>query len=97
MSHMPKAGGAAKINAAAASEPKSGHKPPARASGVGNERKADVRAAQQGQPTDHNPLRGAVQHIASEHPHSYDDHGPHHGTTSHVRHEPLHGMKVRGK
>jgi hypothetical protein len=47
--------------------------------GVGNERKADVRGAQGGQPTDGTDLHGAVCHLGEQHPQRYDDLGPHHG------------------
>jgi hypothetical protein len=83
----------AKMNKATGEEPKSGHERPAHAAGVGNETKADMKGAQEGQPTDKNPLHGAVKELHSQHPHHYSDHGPHHGTKTHIRHEPLHGMK----
>lgn len=67
-----------KMNKAEGHEPKSGHMAPAKAAGVGNERKANVKAAQMGQPTDGNPLRHAVSHLKSMHPEAHDDHGPHH-------------------
>jgi len=86
----------AKMNKAEGHEPKSGHSAPARASGPGPEKKADMAGAQMGQPTDKNPLTHAVHELHSQHPHSYHDHGPHHGTTTHVRHQPLHGLKPSG-
>lgn len=84
------------INRAAADMPKSGHRPPAPAAGVGNETKADVAGALMGQPTDKNPLAGAMRELHDQHPHDYCDHGPHHGTSEHVRHMPLHGLKPAG-
>lgn len=98
MMKRPMSGGAeGVINRAAEQEPRSGHRPPAKG-GVGNETKADMKGALEGSPTDHNPLRGAVQHLHEEHPIPYHDHGPHHGTDHHLRHEPLHGMKpTRGE
>lgn len=78
----------AKMNRAEAKEPHSGHKAPAPAAGVGNERKAATEKAQVGQPTD--GMRGAVAELHSQHPHAHDDHGPHHGGTEHVRHKPYH-------
>ena len=60
---------------------------------AGPERKAEVRAAQDSNPSEHNPLRGAVQELGRQHPIKHDDHGPHHGTDHHIRHMPLHGMK----
>lgn len=89
----------AKMNKAAGLQEKSGHMAPAKAAGVGNEKKADMKGAQLGQPTDKGPgpgkvsLSGAVAELKSQHPISYADHGPHHGTTHHIRHEPLHGLK----
>lgn len=77
------------INDAAAREPRSGHRPPARG-GVGNERKPDMRGALEGEPTD--GMRGGLEHAVKElheqHPMEYHDHGPHHGTDHHMRHEP---------
>lgn len=81
------------MNSAAESQPKSGHRPPAAAgksrsaSYVGNETKADMRGAMDGNSTDGSPLRGAMRELHSQHPHSYDDLGPHHGTTNHIRHK----------
>lgn len=81
-------------------EPKSGHMPPAgprgNASAVGNERKADMAGAMMGQPTDGNPLRGAMKHLASEHPEKHDDRGPHRGGSAHMRHMP-HPYSGKGK
>lgn len=88
------------IDKAQASEPK-GSGPrvkrdaPAAARGgseVGGERKADMKGALGGNPTDGNPLRGATKELHDQHPHHYSDHGPHHGGTEHIRHQPLHGM-----
>lgn len=78
------------MNRAEMAEPKSGHKRPAHAAGVGNERKANVKAAQNGNPEDGNPLRGAVQELGKQHPIRHDDHGPHHHTDHHMRHKPMH-------
>ena len=86
----------AKMNRAEAAEPKSGHEAPARASGVGQSKKADMSDALMGQPTDKSPLKGAVHELHAQHPHAYHEHGPHHGTSTHVRHMPLHGMKPTG-
>lgn len=79
-------------------------KGPAGPAGVGNERKADVRAAQEGNPTDkgrgvmhHEGLKGATAELHAQHPIPYSDHGPHHGTDHHIRHIPLHGMSPSGK
>ena len=65
-------------------------------SDVGNERKADVRGAQEGgsmAEASGNPLSHAKHELKSQHPHEYHEHGPHHGTRDHIRHKPLHGMK----
>lgn len=85
----------AMMNKATGEEPKSGHRAPAPATGVGNETKADMRGAQEGQPTDKMPigpgsthLKGAVDELRAQHPISYHDHGPHHGTDHHIRHSP---------
>lgn len=89
----------AKMNKAAAMEPKSGHRMPAAAKGgseVGGEKKADVRGAQMGNPTDKNPLRAATRELEKQHPIKYNDMGPHHGMDHHMRHEPLAGLKPRG-
>lgn len=87
-----------KINKAAAEMPRSGHDRPAggQSKPVGETSRADMKGAQMGQPTDKNPLRGAMKELASQHPHSYDQLGPHHGGSEHVRHIPLHGMKSGG-
>lgn len=63
--------------------------------GPGRTSPADMRGAQEGSPTDHNPLTHAVKELHEQHPIRHDDHGPHHGHDHHVRHEPLHGMKPR--
>lgn len=62
---------------------------------VGNETKADMKGALDGNPTDKNPLSGAVKELHEQHPHHYSDHGPHHGTKTHIRHEPMHGLVKR--
>lgn len=82
----------AKMNKAEKREPMAGHAAPAKASGPGPETKPDMAGAMNGNPTDKNPLHGAVKELGAQHPHSYADHGPHHGTTDHIRHMPLHGM-----
>jgi hypothetical protein len=61
-------------------------------SGVGNETKADMKGALDGNPTDKNPLRGAIQELGKQHPIRHDDLGPHHADTSHIRHVPM-GLK----
>lgn len=86
----------AMMNRAAAEEPKSGHRRPAPAASPGNERKADMRGAQLGQPEDGDPLRGASRELRSQHPEHHSDRGPHHGGKTHVRHMPLHGMHPKG-
>ena len=68
----------------------------AKAAGVGDERHADMEGALRGDPTDKNPLHGAIRELHSQHPHGYNDLGPHHGTTEHMRHEPLHGLRPTG-
>lgn len=94
MRHSGNMGGKEKMmNKAEGHEPKSGHKRPAPAAGVGNERKADVKGAQDGgsmAEAAHNPLKGAMKELHSQHPHAHHDHGPHHGTTEHIRHKPMH-------
>lgn len=88
----------AKINRAAAEEPRSGHTAPSPAKKpVGASRKADVQGAMLGQPEDGNPLRHAKHELHSQHPHEYHEHGPHHGTKEHIRHMPLHGMTPSSK
>lgn len=91
-------GKASKINSAQAHEPKSGHEAPAGKfhNPVGNESKANVKGAQNGKPTDGNPLRAAGNELRSQHPHAHNSHGPHHNDKSHVRHVALHGMKAKG-
>lgn len=74
---------AAKINSAAASEPKSGHRAPAAggkspSGDAGSMGGADMSGA----------FSGAVAELHSQHPHAHYDHGPHHGTTAHQRHKP---------
>ncbi len=92
----------AKMNKAAALQEKTGHERPARAPAhaAGEERKADVKDAQLGQPTDkmpigpgHTHLSGATKELHEQHPIPYHDHGPHHGKDHHIRHQPLHGLK----
>lgn len=92
---MAKAGKEGMMNRAEESVHKSGgdKRNTGHTAGVGNERKPDMRGAIDGNPTDGDPLRGAVKHLHSEHPHHHSDHGPHHGGTEHIRHEPMHGMK----
>ena len=90
---MKPTGGQASINKAAESESgnRGGKAPSSRMNkpSVGNETKADMAEAMNGQPTDKNPLRGAMQELHSQHPHAYDDHGPHHNDMSHNRHKPM--------
>jgi hypothetical protein len=93
----------AKMNKAAGLQEKSGHEKPAHAASVGQERKADLKGAQLGEPTDkmpigpgHTHLSGATKELKEQHPIHYSDHGPHHGTDHHKRHKPLHGMKPSG-
>lgn len=87
----------AKMNKAAGLQEKTGHNKPAggKMNAAGPERKVDIKGAQLGQPTDKNPLSGAMKELKGQHPIAYSDHGPHHGTAHHVRHEPLHGLKPR--
>lgn len=88
MSKMrPMAGGKeAAMNTAAKMQPKAGHMAPAgpksMASAVGNEKKADVKAAQGGSPAD--GLGGAMAELKRQHPQRYDDMGPHHGGMDHI-------------
>lgn len=94
--------GEAKMNKAEAREPKGGHDRPAASRGgseVGGEKKANMRGALEGSPTDgghvgHTGLSHAVHELKEQHPLEYHDHGPHHGTDHHIRHEPMHGLKV---
>ena len=86
------------MDRAEASEPKSGARAPAasrepKSDHVGNEKRADMKGALMGQPTDGNPLRGAMKELSRQHPIKHDDLGPHHHTSHHERHMPLHGMK----
>jgi hypothetical protein len=80
------AGVEAKMNSAAKDIHKSGGVerpgPAAKRGGseVGNETKADMAGAQNGRPTDSNPLSGAVKELHSQHPQRYDDLGPHHSS-----------------
>lgn len=98
-SMKPNGGAQAEINKAAM-RVKAGTEPPKSRPGgdkgtgsdVGNERKADMAGAMYGQPTDKNPLHGAIRELGAQHPHRYDDLGPHHGDRSHMRHKP---MKLR--
>ena len=88
----------AKMNKAEAHQPHSGHARPAPPAGVGNEKKADMKGALQGQPTDgshvgHTHLGHAVAELHEQHPIAYHEHGPHHGTDHHIRHEPMHGLR----
>lgn len=89
---MPNPKDQSEINSAAARGANVGGQPPRskrNVGSVGNETKADMRGALEGQPTDKNPLRGAISELHSQHPHKYDDHGPHHGDMSHMRHKPM--------
>lgn len=85
--------GEMKMNKAEAHQPKSGHKAPAGAKGmgsdVGGEIKANMKGAMDGNPTDGGHLRGAMRELHMQHPHAHHDHGPHHGGTEHIRHEPV--------
>lgn len=88
------------INKAASEMPKREARTKINVGSVGNERQAQVRATQEGGSAAEaagNPLRGAMQHLHSEHPHSYADHGPHHGTSDHIRHESVSKMMGRGR
>lgn len=76
--------GPAKINAAAAAQPKSGHKMPA-ASG----KAASANAGSMGKADMGGAFSGAVAELQSQHPIPHHDHGPHHGTTHHIRHKPM--------
>lgn len=67
---------------------------PAPATGVSNERKADLKGT--GVMAGSGSLAGAMGELHSQHPEKYCDMGPHHGGSSHVRHMPLHGMKSKG-
>ncbi len=78
--------GEAKMNTGEAREPKSGHAKPAPAASPGGEKKADMKGAIGGSPTD--GLSGAVSELKRQHPIAHHDHGPHHGTDHHIRHEP---------
>lgn len=65
-----------------------------RGSDVGNERKADVKGAQEGgsraEGMDSKPhLGGAVRELREQHPIAYNDLGPHHGRKEHIRHEAV--------
>lgn len=85
------------MNKAEGAEPKSGHRPPAKArDNAGPEKHADVKGAQEGGSFAENSptgLSGAMHELHSQHPHKHHDHGPHHGTKDHVRHMPLHGLR----
>ena len=72
---------------------------------VGNERKADVKAVQEGgsraeargsvlSDPDREPkgLRGAVAELHKQHPHHHSAGGIH-GTSDHIRHEHLGGLR----
>lgn len=81
------------MNKAEDKEPHSGHEK-GRTAGVGDERKANVRGAQEGGSfAEAEGLRGAVNELREQHPIEHHDHGPHHGTDHHMRHEPMHGMR----
>src|ERR1700722_4650513 len=79
---MAKAGGGDKsglINRAAGEKPKREVMGKPNVGSVGNERYGDVHGTQMGgsaAEAANNPLKGAVQHIHSEHPHPYTDMGP---------------------
>ena len=70
---------------------------PAKYEGVGNERKADVRGAQEGgsraeaagMGPGHSHLGGAVKELREQHPHHHSEGGIHH-TSDHIRHVPHH-------
>jgi len=55
---------------------------------VGEETKADMRGALDGNPTDKNPLRAGVKELHKQHDIAYDDLGPHHKKMA-DRHEPV--------
>ena len=68
---------------------------PAKYAGVGNERKPDVRGAQEGGSVaeagghvGHTHLRHAVHELHEQHPHHHSAGGIHH-TKDHLRHEPM--------
>ena len=91
--------GEAKMNKAEKHEPKSGHSPAARASGVGGESRANMKGAQEGNPTDgmKGHLGHAVSELKSQHPIEHHDHGPHHGTDHHVRNNTGEMLRSMGK
>lgn len=95
--HMKPVAGEAMMNKAEMHEPKSGHKAPAGAKGmgsdVGGESKANMRGALDGSHVGHTHLSHAMKELHEQHPIKHHDHGPHHGSDHHIRHEPLHGMK----
>jgi hypothetical protein len=83
-------------------EPKAGGRPHGY-SGIGNERKGDVRGAQEGGPAAeargdsvrstegsgvHAHMGKAVAELHRQHPEHHMDRGPHHGGKAHIRHEP---------
>jgi hypothetical protein len=84
-------------------EPKAGGR--SHSAGIGNERKADVRGAQEGgsaaeargsRPEVAAHLGHAIEELHRQHPHHHMDRGPHHGGKEHIRHERLGGMKPHG-
>jgi hypothetical protein len=65
-------------------------------SNVGNETKAAIGAAMEGNPTDSNPLRGAVKHLEAQHPHGGGGMGEPQNLqrkTTSPMHMPLHGLR----
>ena len=75
---------------------------PSPPTGVGNERKPDVRGAQEGGSraegagVGHSHLSHATAELHAQHPHHHSVGGVHH-TTDHMRHLPMGGMGAPGR
>lgn len=77
----------AKINSAAAAQPKSGARAPAASGKAASSEAGKMSGANMG-----GAFSGAVAELQSQHPIAHHDHGPHHGTDHHIRHKPM-GLK----
>jgi hypothetical protein len=69
---------------------------PAGGGKMSGEKSADMKGGLYGNPSEHNPLKGAVKELKAQHPHSHESRGPHHGGKAHDRHMPLHGLHPKG-
>lgn len=76
--------GEAKINSAAAAQPRSGHEAPGGGGKAASSLAGKMSGANMG-----GAFSGAVAELHAQHPIPHHDHGPHHGTDHHIRHQPM--------